>query len=80
MVDGVHFGDHVCVVAMGIDLTGRSTRSSITEGDTENATVVRDLLFGPSRSRLEVTGRSLSCIDGCQGPRSAVLKAVFDTL
>jgi len=27
MVDGVHFGDHVCVVAMGIDLTGRKTRS-----------------------------------------------------
>ena len=46
MIDGVHFGDHVCVVAMGIDMTGRKRLLSITEGDTENATVVKDLLAG----------------------------------
>ena len=46
MVDGVRFGDHVCVVAMGIDVTGRKRPLSITEGDTENTTVVKDLLVG----------------------------------
>ncbi len=46
MVDGVHFADHVCVVAMGIDVTGRKHPLAVVEGDTENATVVRDLLVG----------------------------------
>src|SRR5437763_16022505 len=26
MVDGVHFGEHCCVVALGIDIDGSSTR------------------------------------------------------
>ena len=77
MVDGVHFGDHVCVVAMGIDLTGRKHPLSITEGDTENATVVRDLLVGLRDRGLEVTKPILVVIDGAKALASAV-KAVFD--
>ena len=64
MVDGVHFGDHVCVVAMGIDITGNKHPLSITEGDTENATVVRDLLVGLRDRGLEVTRPILVVIDG----------------
>ncbi len=77
MVDGVHFGDHVCVVAMGIDLTGRKHPLSITEGDTENATVVKDLLVGLRDRGLEVTRPILVVIDGAKALASAV-KAVFD--
>ena len=77
MVDGVHFGDHVCVVAMGIDITGRKRPLSITEGDTENATVVKDLLVGLRDRGLEVTKSILVVIDGAKALASAV-KAVFD--
>ena len=77
MIDGVHFGDHVCVVAMGIDLTGKKHPLSITEGDTENATVVRDLLVGLRDRGLEVTRPILVVIDGAKALASAV-KAVLD--
>jgi transposase-like protein len=77
MVDGVHFGDHVCVVAMGIDIAGRKHPLSITEGDTENATVVKDLLVGLRDRGLEVTRPVLVVIDGAKALTSAV-KAVFD--
>ena len=77
MIDGVHFGDHVCVVAMGIDITGRKRPLSITEGDTENATVVRDLFVGLRDRGLEVTRPILVVIDGAKALAGAV-KAVFD--
>ncbi len=68
MIDGVHFGDHVCVVAMGIDITGEKHPLSITEGDTENATVVKDLLVGLRDRGLEVTRPILVVIDGAKAP------------
>ena len=40
MVDGVHFGEHICVVALGIDITGVKHPLSLVEGTTENATLV----------------------------------------
>jgi putative transposase len=35
MVDGVHFGDHVCVVALGITLDRTKVPLAIEEGSTE---------------------------------------------
>jgi Transposase, Mutator family len=46
MVDGVHFGEHCCVVALGIDVDGVKHPLSLVEGSTENATLVRELLVG----------------------------------
>jgi transposase-like protein len=77
MVDGVHFADHVCVVAMGIDIAGQKHPLSIAEGDTENATVVRDLLVGLRDRGLDMTRPILVVIDGAKALASAV-KAVFD--
>ena len=65
MIDGVHFAGPLCVVALGI------------EGDTENATVVKDLLVGFRESGLEVTRPTLIVIDGAKALASAV-NAVFD--
>jgi putative transposase len=36
MVDGVHFGEHVCVVALGISIDGIKVPLAIEEGSTEN--------------------------------------------
>ncbi len=40
MIDGVHFADHVCVVALGIGIDGTKHPLGVVEGDTENATIV----------------------------------------
>jgi len=77
MVDGVHFADHLCVVAMGIDITGAKHPLAVAEGDTENATVVKDLLVGLRDRGLDMTRPILVVIDGAKALHSAV-SAVFD--
>jgi len=44
MVDGVHFADTCCVVALGIDLQGNKIPLALGEGSTGNATLVTELL------------------------------------
>src|SRR5665648_843631 len=46
MIDGVHFADHLCVVALGIDIDGVKHPLAVVEGSTENTTLVRGLLSG----------------------------------
>ena len=46
MIDGVHFGEHVCVVALGVGIDGTKHPLALVDGDTENTTVVTDLLAG----------------------------------
>jgi transposase-like protein len=77
MVDGVHFADHLCVVAMGIDTAGTKHPLTVTEGDTENATVVRDLLVSLRDRGLDMTRPILVVIDGAKALHSAVT-SVFD--
>ena len=74
MVDGVHFGESVCVVALGIDAEGVKHPLALVEGSTENATVVTDLLVGLRDRGLDVTRPVLVGIDGAK----ALRKAVFD--
>jgi putative transposase len=38
MIDGVHFGDHLCVVALGIGVDGTKHPLALVEGSTENTT------------------------------------------
>lgn len=77
MVDGVHFADHLCVVALGIGIDGTKHPLGLVEGDTENATVVTDLLAGLRDRGLDVTKPILAVIDGATALASAV-KAVLD--
>ena len=55
MVDGVHFGEHTCVVALGIDIDGVKHPLSLVEGSTENATLVTELIVGLRERGLDVT-------------------------
>ena len=66
MVDGVHFADHCCVVAMGIGIDGTKHPLAVVEGVTENATVVTDLLVGLRDRGLDVTRPVLVVIDGAK--------------
>jgi putative transposase len=77
MVDGVHFGEHTCVVALGIDIDGVKHPLSLVEGSTENATLVTELIVGLRERGLDVTKPVLAVLDGSKALRRAVLD-VFD--
>src|SRR3954468_14397284 len=78
MIDGVHFGESVCLVALGIDEQGTKHPLALVEGSTENATVVTDLLVGLRDRGLDVTRPILVGIDGAKALRKAVVD-VFDS-
>ena len=78
MIDGVHFGESCCVVALGIDEQGSKHPLALVEGATENATVVTDLLVGLRERGLDVTRPILVGIDGAKALRKAVVD-VFDS-
>ncbi len=77
MVDGVHFGEHCCVVALGIGGDGTKHPLALVEGSTENATLVTDLIVGLRERGLDVTRPILVVLDGSTALRRAV-RDVFD--
>jgi putative transposase len=77
MVDGVHFGEHTCVVALGIGIDGTKYPLAVEEGSTENATLVTGLITGLRERGLDVTKPILAVLDGARALSRAV-KDVFD--
>jgi hypothetical protein len=77
MIDGVHFGEHCCVVALGIGIDGTKHPLSLVEGSTENATLVTELIVGLRERGLEVSRPILVVLDGSKALRRAVVD-VFD--
>jgi len=77
MIDGVHFADHLCVVALGIGIDGTKHPLAVVEGSTENTTLVRGLLVGLRDRGLGVTQPILAVLDGAQA-LSVAVKEVFD--
>ena len=55
LVDGVHFGEHCCVVALGIGIDGTKHPLSLAEGSTENKTLVTGLITDLRDRGLDVT-------------------------
>ena len=76
MIDGVHFAESCCVVALGIGIDGVKHPLALVEGSTENATLVTDLLVDLRGRGLDVTRPMLVGIDGSK----ALHKAVVDVL
>jgi transposase-like protein len=77
LIDGVHFGEHTCVVALGIGVDGTKHPLALVEGATENATLARELLVGLRERGLDPTRPILCVLDGAKALRRAVLD-VFD--
>jgi transposase-like protein len=77
MIDGVHFGEHLCVVALGIGIDGTKHPLGLAEGSTENTSVVTDLLTGLRDRGLDTTRPIFVGIDGGKALRAAVVR-VFD--
>src|SRR5438034_8003252 len=72
MVDGVHFGESTCVVALGIGIDGVKHPLAVEEGSTENATLVTDLITGLRDRGLDVTKPILAVLDGARALSRAV--------
>jgi putative transposase len=77
MIDGVHFADHLCVVALGIDIDGTKHPLAVVEGSTENTTLVRGLLVGLRERGLDTSKPILAVLDGAKALAAAVTE-VFD--
>jgi putative transposase len=77
MVDGVHFGEHTCVVALGIGIDGTKHPLAVEEGSTENATLATGLITGLRDRGLDVTKPILAVLDGAKALSRAV-QDVFD--
>jgi putative transposase len=74
LIDGVHFGDHLCVVALGISIDGTKYPLGLAEGSTENTAVVTDLLTGLRDRGLDTTRPMFVGIDGGKALRAAVTR------
>jgi putative transposase len=77
MIDGVHFGEHTCVVALGIGIDGTKHPLAVEEGSTENATLATELVTGLRDRGLDVTKPILAVLDGAKALSRAV-QDVFD--
>jgi len=73
----VHFGEHTCVVALGIGIDGTKHPLAVEEGSTENATLATDLVTGLRERGLDVTRPLLAVLDGAKALSRAV-QDVFD--
>jgi putative transposase len=73
MIDGVHFAESCCVVALGIGLDGVKHPLALVEGSTENATLVTELLVGLRDRGLDVTHPMFVGLDGSKALRKAVV-------
>ena len=79
ILDGVHFADSCCVVALAIGADGTKVPVGLWLGDTENKTVVTALLADLVARGLNTDGGLLVVIDGAKALATAVRKVFGDT-
>jgi putative transposase len=67
MIDGIHLGDHLVLIALGIDFEGKKQVLGLREGHTENGRVAQALLrdlvvrgLDPERARLFIVDGALA--------------------
>ena len=72
LIDGIHLGKQVLVVALGIENTGKKHVLGLWQGATENTAVVKDLLEDLVARGLSTERRYLFVIDGAKALRAAI--------
>jgi transposase-like protein len=72
MIDGVHFGEHVVLAAVGVDERGHKHVLGLREGATENAAAVKALLADLVERGLDSGRALLVVIDGAKALHKAV--------
>ena len=74
LIDGVHFGEHVVLAAVGVDEHGDKHVLGLREGATENASAVRALLADLVERGLDPNRALLIVIDGAKALHKAVVE------
>ncbi len=72
LIDGIHLGKQVLVVALGIETTGKKHVLGLWQGATENTAVVKDLLEDLVARGLSIERRYLFVIDGAKALRAGI--------
>jgi putative transposase len=72
LIDGIHFRDHIVLLAVGIAADGTKHVLALREGTTENATVCAALLADLRQRVLDLDRPTLFVIDGGTGLRKAI--------
>jgi transposase-like protein len=72
MIDGIHLGDHLVLIALGIDFEGKKQVLGLREGHTENGQVARALLRDLVARGLDPERARLFVIDGAKALSSAI--------
>jgi putative transposase len=78
MIDGIHFGGQVLVVALGIAEGGEKHVLGVWQGATENTTVVKGLLEDLVDRGLDLERRYLVVMDGSKALRAGVERVFGD--
>ena len=76
LIDGIHVGEHVVLVAIGIDDTGKKHVLGLYEGGSENTTVCAGLLSNLVARGLNTKRGTLFVIDGSKALHKAI-RAIF---
>lgn len=79
MIDGIVFADCCCVVALAITADGTKVPVGLWDGDTENTTVVKDLLADLVGRGLRYDQGILVVIDGSKALAAGVKRVFGDT-
>jgi transposase-like protein len=74
MIDGVHFGEHLVLAAIGVDARGDKHVLGLREGATENTAAVRALLTDLVERGLATGSSRLIVIDGAKALHKAVVE------
>jgi transposase-like protein len=77
-IDGLRFGGHHVIAALGVDSDGYKHILGLREGATENAVVVKDLLGELIERGVDPSRRRMFVIDGSKALRAGI-DAVFGT-
>ena len=72
LIDGIHLGKQVLVVALGIERSGKKQVLGLWQGATENTTVVKELLEDLVARGLHPDRRYLFVIDGAKALRAGI--------
>ncbi|MCW5892055.1 MAG: IS256 family transposase [bacterium] len=76
LIDGLHFREHVILLAVGLDAHGAKHTLALREGTTENATVCKALLADLRERGLDLDRPTLFVIDGGTGLRKALRESM----
>ena len=72
LIDGIHLGRQVLVVALGIEISGTKHILGLWQGATENTAVVKDLLEDLVARGLHAERRYWFVIDGAKALRAGI--------